>query len=188
MVGTLTPMSTLAAIPPLPDLVLLALLALILGVCGWILITLQQLLAQGVESKDSTPMAEHWERVDQHLASIRDGQGQALDLRRIEHLLADIREGNKRLEERWISAMESPAGSSDSNLPLSERIRARLLSLDFDRIEILTPSEYHAALLEGGGEVLVEARRGGASYKGKVRVEDGLLVDVNLRPSHTIFP
>ncbi len=181
-------MPFLAAIPELTDLVLLALLALILGVCAWILVTLQQLLAQGTDSKGSTDMSDHWDRVDQHLASIRDGQGQALDLRRIEHLLVDIREGHKRLEERWTQAVESSAESHHASLPLAERVRARLLNLGFERIEILTPSEYHSGLLEGGGEVLVEARRSGASYKGKVRIEDGQLIDVNLRPSHTMFP
>ncbi len=181
-------MSTLAVIPEFPDLVLLALLVLLLGVCGWILVTLQQLLAQGAESKGTSHMAEHWDRVDQHLASIRDGQGQALDLRRIEHLLVDIRDGNKRLEERWTLAMEAPDLDKGGSLPLGERVRIRLLSLGFERIEILTPTEYHSGLLEGGGEILVEARRGGASYKGKVRIEDGMLMDVNLRPSHTMFP
>ena len=181
-------MPILAAIPEFPDLVLLALLTLLLGVCGWILVTLQQLLAQGVASKGDSDMEEHWERVDQHLASIRDGQGQALDLRRIEHLLVDIRDGNHRMEERWLSTAEMSRPSSESDLPLAERIRARLLSLDFERIEILTPYEYHAGLLKTGGDVLVEARRFGATYKGKIRVEEGLLVDVNLRPSHTLFP
>ncbi len=181
-------MPVLAALPEFPELVLLALLTLILGVCGWILVTLQQLLSQQAAAKGSDDMSEHWEKVEEHLASIRDGQGQALDLRRIEHLLVDIRDGNKRLEERWVAGSERPETVGSSSLPLSERLRSRLLSEGFERIEILTPSEYHAGLLESGGEVLVEARRSGASYKGRVRIEDGLFVDVNLRPSHTLFP
>ncbi|MDF1837597.1 MAG: hypothetical protein P1V35_07010 [Planctomycetota bacterium] len=181
-------MPALAALPETPELILFALLTLLLGVCGWILVTLQQMLAQRADSKGSDDMSEHWEKVEEHLASIRDGQGQALDLRRIEHLLVDIRDGNKRLEERFVSAAERSDSPGPMGLPLSERLRARLLSEGYERIEILTPAEYHAGLLESGGEMLVEARRSGASYKGKVRIEDGLLVDVNLRPSHTIFP
>ncbi|MFT4648945.1 MAG: hypothetical protein ACI87O_001178 [Planctomycetota bacterium] len=181
-------MPVLAAIPEIPDLILLTLLTLILGVCGWILVTLHQLLTQGVAAQGDADNSAHWEKVEQHLASIRDGQGQALDLRRIEHLLVDIRDGGRRFEERWLAAAEHPGGASDLGLPLAERIRARLLSMDFERIEIITPSEYHAGLLETGGEVLVEARRSGASYKGKVRVDGGLLIEVNLRPSHTLFP
>jgi hypothetical protein len=100
----------------------------------------------------------------------------------------DIRDGGRRLEERWLAAAERPEGHGDRGLPLVERIRARLLSLGFERIEILTPSEYHAGILESGGDVLVEARRSGASYKGKVRVEDGLITEAKLRPSHAIFP
>lgn len=181
-------MPILAAIPEVPDLVLFALLTLILGACLWILVTLQQLLSQGHASKSGSDMEEHWEKVEQHLSSIRDGQGQALDLRRIEHLLVDIRDGGRRLDERWVAALESQGTSNEAGLPLGERVRARLLSQGFERIEILTPCEYHAGLLDGGGEVLVEARRSGASYKGKVRLDGGLIVDVNLRPSHTMFP
>jgi len=123
------------------------------------------------------------------------GRGEELDVRRLEHVLIDLRDGQRRLEERLVRLLEVP--SADAPAPagaarhtsLSERVATRLLSMDYERIEVLTPLEDLEALeLAEEGEVVVEARRGGALHKGRVLVKDGAICDVRLRSSYEAFP
>lgn len=66
--------------------------------------------------------------------------------------------------------------------------RANLSAQGYTQIEILTrPSDLSAEFLRAG-QLTVEAKRGGAVFKGRVLLEEGHVVDVQLRPSHTIFP
>lgn len=127
------------------------------------------------------------------------GRGKELDLRRLEHVLIDLRDGQTRLEERLARQFEaSPtgtpngdgaAGQSQRQAGLSERVTTRLLSMGFERIEILTTLEDLEALtLSPEGEVVVEARRGGALHKGRVLVKHGAIYDVRLRSSYEAFP
>jgi len=127
-----------------------------------------------------------------------------LDLRRLEHVLIDIRDGQRRVESRTLAVLEylqaerveltseGAAQSGTANLVsgphLVDRIISRLLALGFERIEFLTPADELPGLFESGGDVLVEARRGGAPYKGRVFLQGGSIADVQLRPSYQIFP
>jgi hypothetical protein len=133
--------------------------------------------------------------IDASLKSIGESQDQ-LELRRLEHLLVDIRDGQKRADQRLAQALEAreqavaPESGVSTPAPgrLGERIMNRLLSQGYERIEILTPAEEFEALLAGDGEVRVEARRGGSAYKGRVKVQAGLIIEVQLRPPFSIFP
>lgn len=66
--------------------------------------------------------------------------------------------------------------------------RANLSAQGYTQVEILTPPADLNADLFRAGELTVEAKRGGAVFKGRVLLEEGHVVDVQLRPSHTIFP
>ncbi|MCA9003483.1 MAG: hypothetical protein KDB61_16275, partial [Planctomycetes bacterium] len=75
------------------------LLVVLVALVAQILWSLQR-LAKHLEAPGGSRQEEALERLEQHLASIRDSQGKSLDLRRIEHLLVDIRDGSRRMEER----------------------------------------------------------------------------------------
>lgn len=129
--------------------------------------------------------------------------GAELDLRRIEHVLIDIRDGQKRLEERFLVMAESqhsvaaqgaepaqermllerPSGAS-----VAERIHNRLLAMGFERIQLLNSIDEISELLESDGAVSVEARRAGAACKGRVTLRAGTIADVDLKTTHAMFP
>ena len=127
-----------------------------------------------------------------------------LDLRRLEHVLIDVRDGQRRLEARLLSVVESlqmsrdglaPAGQKaggSSGAPLRtalvDRITSRLLALGFERVELLTPAATIEKLAREGGDVRVEARRDGVPHKGRVRVRGGAVADVELRAAYPTFP
>lgn len=130
--------------------------------------------------------------------------GGDIELRRLEHVLIDIRDGQKRLEERLLQLAESPrSAEGDDAAPtrprdlerpsaagLSERITNRLLAMGYERIQVLTPFEELTRLQAeaGDGEVQVEARRAGAVCKGRVAVRKGVIAAVELKASHAMFP
>jgi hypothetical protein len=116
-----------------------------------------------------------------------------LDLRRIEHLLIDLRDGSKRVEELLQRAQEQRAAASEALVPLpapglGERVVNRLTALGYERIELVTPHQELEAFGSGGGDVLVEARREGVLCKGRVRIRGGRIDAVQLQPSFSIFP
>lgn len=122
-----------------------------------------------------------------------------LDLRRLEHILIDLREGQKRLEEAHLriaeqaasagqqragQALAIPAGDSS----VAERVVNRLLSMGFEQIQVITRMEKLNELVHRDGEVLVEAKHGGVLHKGRVSLRDGRLADVSMNPAYSIFP
>jgi hypothetical protein len=116
-----------------------------------------------------------------------------LDLRRIEHLLIDLRDGSKRVEELLLRSEERRARGADTLVPqvppaLSERVVNRLVALGYERIELVTPAVELEAMTHGSGDVLVEARREGVLCKGRVRVRGGRIEAVQLQPAFPIFP
>ena len=189
-----------AGVPPMdwPLYALLLGLAILCGGVLWVGSLLMRILARQAAPSPVGRDVEILEQIEGHLAEVRQNQGAALDLRRIEHLLADVREGNKRLYEQILSSqhsasgVDSPAqataGDGRHAWPLADRVVARLSALDFERIEILTPKEQLLQWEQGDGQVLVEARRSGATYKGRIPVQGGSLGEIQMRPSHTIFP
>lgn len=121
----------------------------------------------------------------------RDGA----DLRRIEHLLIELRDGARRLEEELLRLAEA-RGSGEAGTALvpvvsasvAERIQNRLYALGYERVELVTPGAEIEALAQGEGEVRVEARREGALCKGRVRLRAGRIEAVQLAPAYPIFP
>ena len=117
-----------------------------------------------------------------------------LDLRRIEHLLIDLRDAAKRAEELILRGEERRAVAADDVLVpvgvpgLGERIVNRLVALGYERIELVTPSAEIEALAHGSGDVVVEARRDGVLCKGRVRVRAGRIDLVQLQSAFSIFP
>jgi hypothetical protein len=120
-----------------------------------------------------------------------------LDLRRIEHVLIELRDGQKRLEDTLLRASQFGAKPSELSTPrateaagLSERIVQRLLAHGFERVQVVpTLAELEQLFdAEGAHEVLVEARRNGVMCKGHVLVRDGVVVEVELKPAYSMFP
>jgi hypothetical protein len=119
------------------------------------------------------------------------------DLSRVEGLLVDLRDAQRRLDDRILalaeraSATPSPAlaaaapslAASDPAF-LLERVTNRLLAQGFEQVECITPR----ADVAPDGAVVVEARRAGTVHKGEVRLAGGAVVDVTLRPAHDLFP
>jgi hypothetical protein len=116
-----------------------------------------------------------------------------LDLRRIEHLLIDLRDGSKRVEELLLRSEERRGQTEATLVPLAppalgERVVNRLVALGYERIELVTPHAELEAIQQQGGDVLVEARREGALCKGRVRIRSGRIESVQLQPAFPIFP
>jgi hypothetical protein len=116
-----------------------------------------------------------------------------LDLRRVEHLLIDLRDGSKRVEELLLRAEELRAQPAATLVPLAppalgERVVNRLVALGYERIELVTPHAELEAIQHQGGDVLVEARREGVLCKGRVRVRAGRIESVQLQAAFPIFP
>ncbi len=126
--------------------------------------------------------------------------GAGLDLRRIEHVLIDLRDAQRRLEPRLLDLAEKggaraavepgeggrPAGAA----PLAERAVNRLLALGYERVQVVSGPAELAELdqSDGDGEIRVEARRDGAVHKGRVLVRGGAVTGAELRSVHSMFP
>ncbi len=143
--------------------------------------------------------------IEGDLRSMVEGQGK-LDLRRLEHVLIDIRDGQRRVEERTLAVLEAgtqqreaPTSAATEGRPpspgtkqggpaLADRIVTRLLALGYERVELITPAEELSRLGTHDGDALVEARRHGAMHKGKVAICDGVIADIQLRAAYELFP
>lgn len=85
------------------------------------------------------------------------------------------------------------ASSRESSPALvMELIEAKLVGMGYGEVHLVTPlSDVDPGALVTPGtraEVLVEARRAGTSYKGRVALDGGRIADVTLQPAHSIFP
>ncbi|HTF90394.1 MAG TPA: hypothetical protein VK843_18400 [Planctomycetota bacterium] len=118
-----------------------------------------------------------------------------VDLRRVEQVLAEIRDGSKRLEDALLrsrSAAHAPGSALElegaTGVDLGERVTNRMLALGYERIVIVTQREQFEAIARNGGEVQVEARRDGAPCKGKAVFRGGVLTDVAMQSAYATFP
>lgn len=129
-----------------------------------------------------------------------------LDLRRLEHLLVDLRDQGARTEETLLRAVQSARaesggsadsvdGASPSALPAAtwvERIENRLLSLGYTQVQVFLEREQLGQLDQTSERepvsVPVEALRRDVLHKGCVRVRAGRIVDVELNPPYAMFP
>lgn len=163
----------------------------------WVLVQRQRVV------EDRLTRLDRLDEIRTLLARIAESGGD-LDLRRLEHVLIDIREGQKRLEQRLLQLAESASTSfqeersSGAREPerspitsLTERVTNRLLAMGYERIQILSSTEEIAQLLDqegGDGDLLVQARRAGATCKGRVAVNGGVIAGVELKSAHSMFP
>ena len=161
---------------------------LLIGAGVWVLV--ERLKALREEARSLATLASLEKQVAR-LIEARD----ALDLRRIEHLLVDLRDAQLRTEQVLQRAEESRARGSDGAAlvpvappSIAERVVNRLLALGFERVEVVSRSETLAALSERDGEVWIEARRDGLLHKGRVRIAGGQIGAVELQPATAIFP
>ena len=179
-----------ASVPWLLALIALAGLAIALGT--WVLVArLRALerLARPLEGLDEM------RRALARLAGERDD----LDLRRVEHVLLEMRDGQRRLEDALLSRLQSPQSlEAPERVPgavpagLAERVTNRLLALGYERVRLVTglAELERMAAAEGGasGEVVVEARRDGVLCKGRVILRRGALTEVEVQPAYKVFP
>jgi hypothetical protein len=157
----------------------------------WQLWRMNAVLAEQADQLDALQGLEEMAESLEVMAERSDELGR----RRLEHVLIDIRDGQKRFEERWLVQMEKQGavsgampGIDSSATSLSERITNRLLTMGFERIDVLTPIEEVEAMADGDGEVRVEARRAGVAHKGHVLLREGSIADVRLRDGYDAFP
>lgn len=187
------------ATPDLDSTTYLALAGVLLVCLGLVALFTLQTARQLAKLRRELNPVRQLEAIEQHLAKLVGDEGSP-ELRRVEHVLVDIRDGQKRFEERIVGLTESQgrAASSGESAPqaagfshsagLAERVVTRLLAMGYERIEVLSSVEEQALLLEEGGSLVVEARRGSSLHKGRVLIENGGIVDVQLRSALRAFP
>ncbi len=169
---------------------LFALAATTIGV--WTLVSRMRQLRE--EEKRLVILGE----IEGHLTRLV-GQREDLDLRRVEHLLIDMRDGLARLEQRVLETQSSAHPdplAGDLLIPappqtLLERITNRMLIQGFSQVQILFPDSAEAlpgSVQNGPHEIFAEARRDGVLYKGRVRVRDGRIEGVDMNPAYSVFP
>jgi len=173
-------------------------LALMAGVltCLVLLIGRARVLEDRLERLDSL------DEIPQGLRALIESTKE-LDLRRLEHLLLDLRNEHKLLREQLLQVVESARhgvvenavssvgtteGATPAKPPLSERVVNRLLALGYERIQVITTTAELEELAAGDGDVLIEARRAGAICKGRVKIHAGAISEVDMRSNHDMFP
>lgn len=136
------------------------------------------------------------EDVKRSVDRIAEGR-EDLDLRRLEHVLIDIRDTQKRVEDGIVSVLENRAQSAlvagerapgASPVELADRVVTRLLALGYERVLLVTPHDQLETFADGDGEIVVEARRDGAICKGRVVVRDGRITEIQVQPAYAAFP
>lgn len=157
----------------------------------WILVSRLSILEQSLQR------LERLEDLALSVNRLAEAHGD-LDLRRLEHVMIDIRDGQRRVEDSLLRVIESTTKSNQERkngaaagpepADLAERVVNRLLALGYERIQLVTPVEELTGMLVGDGEVFVEARRDGANCKGRVLVRAGAITEAQLRPAYTVFP
>ena len=166
---------------------LLALLATAIGV--WTLVSRMRELRE--EEKRLSILGEIESKVGRLLAARED-----LEVRRLEHLLIDVRDVLRRLEQRLL-ASQAPAlpaaATGDLLVPapspgLAERVTNRLLAQGYAEVQILLGVDAMADLGQRDGEVPIEARRQGVLFKGRVLVRSGRIEAVEMNPAYSVFP
>jgi hypothetical protein len=161
------------------------LIALLVGCCAWQIWLQRQRLC---ELSERLALLDKLEGVERAVSALAAARGD-LDLRRLEHVLVDLRDGQRRFEDALLRAIEHPRASGGAQAPgLSDAIVNRLLSLGYERVQLAAPAEQLARLETGDGDVLVEARRSGVAHKGRVLVRAGRIHAVEIQPPFAAFP
>src|SRR5690606_6729660 len=71
---------------------------------------------------------------------------------------------------------------------LLERVHNRLTALGYDRIQIVGERELVELGTLGRTELPLEARKAGVIHKGRVVVDKGRVLDVQMDPPYAMFP
>lgn len=120
-----------------------------------------------------------------------------LDLRRIEHVLLELRDAARRLEDSLLRATQSTRSAAlatsggSAGASLSDRVIDRLLAHGYEQVQLVTTLDELGRIFEAEGqigEVLVEARHNGVLCKGRVLVRNGAVTEVELKPAYSMFP
>jgi hypothetical protein len=136
------------------------------------------------------------DRLEGSVEALKEGLG-GVDLERLEHLVEDLRDTNRRIGRQLVELAERSVEMEPESLErvqrpvgamLGERITNRLIFLGCERIELLVGAGDLERIAAEGGDVGFEARRDGAVAKGQVSIADGRLVDVDISTSHQMFP
>ena len=194
------PLTLLLADPISLGVEVLYLIGAVIGALLVIIWMLWRMISALAEQAEQLDALQGLDEIAESLDEMAKGSDE-LGRRRLEHVLIDIRDGQKRFEERWLAQMEKHGGAGgaggaggvmpgidSSATSLSERITNRLLAMGFERIEVLSPIEEVDSMADGDGEVRVEARRGGVAHKGHVLLREGSIADVRLRDGYDAFP
>ncbi len=150
-------------------------------------------------SKEIERLATRLDAVEELTALVSKlaSQREDLDLRRLEHVVVDIRDGQGRMEDALLRALENLGRererengkvSAASSTTLSERVVNRLLAQGYERIHIVSSPEEVAKMAQDDGEVSVELYKNGVLHKGRVSVRSGAIADVQLRSVTSMFP
>ena len=171
----------------------------------WVLLSIAILVAAGVitlislakrlrEISERLEQLDGLEGLERSLSGLKE-VADSVDLERLEHLVEDLRDTNRRIGRQLVdltegSVAEPSAGAQERPVGpmLAERITNRLIVLGCERIELLVGAGDLERVAAEGGEVGFEARRDGAAAKGRVQIADGRLVDVQVSTSHQMFP
>ena len=177
---------------------LIAGLAAAVAVATWMIMAHLRRIEAGMQSLG---------RLDELAADVRAlaQREDELDLRRLEHVLIDIRDGQRRVEDRILALLEArasasltgeraegsrslePAGAA-AGAALTDRVVTRLLALGYERITFVTSAADIARIAGEGGAITVEARRDGAACKGRVIVGGGRIEDLPIQSAYSTFP
>ena len=104
---------------------------------------------------------------------------------------ASAREMADRLQEALAALAARGAGGPSTGAAAAsptEATRAHLEALGYTDVTVVTPAEELTAERLADGAVIVEARREGATHKGKVLFKGGAPVEVQLQNGHGMFP
>ncbi|TAJ17867.1 MAG: hypothetical protein EPO68_08785 [Planctomycetota bacterium] len=159
---------------------------LVLGaVCAWLLWRQHELLAQ---LGGRLAALDHLAEIERATRVLADARGD-LDLRRVEHVLVDIRDAQRRVEDALLRSVERTSGDAAPAAPnLADAITNRLLALGYDRVQLAGTDEELGRLALTDGDVLVEARKSGVAHKGRVLVRGGRIHAVEIQPPFAVFP
>ncbi|MDB2576051.1 hypothetical protein N9Z54_02480 [Planctomycetota bacterium] len=138
-----------------------------------------QSLASALETRGDGQSSNEADRVIAALGELQAAQAASAKA------LAD------RLQEALVAVAASGAGHGAPHEELLSPLDAARLFLEelgYSDVKIVTPPQDLTPELLSGGAVIVEARREGATHKGKVLFEAGAPADAQLKGGHGMFP
>lgn len=138
-----------------------------------------QSLARATEAQAGSGPSKDTDRILAALADLQDSQA------------ASAQAAADRLHEALAAVAASGAGAAGREVetlgPL-DAAREFLHGLGYSDVKVVTPASEVTPELLAGGEVVVEARREGATHKGKVHFKAGAPSEAHLQGGHGMFP